>query len=82
MKKTYVEPMIEVIHYNTQDVILTSSHHHCGTGHLTGHIYEDTTGDTYCDTDDNYHCGEAGSGDYICDSWTESEDTAASGDGT
>ncbi len=76
MKKTYVEPMIEVIHYNTQDVILTSSHHHCGTGILSGHEYMDTTGDTYCDTDENFHCGQYGSGDYICDSLDEGGDTS------
>ncbi len=67
MKKKYVEPEIEVIRYNTEDVILTSSHHHCGVGSLTDYNYEDANENGECDDVDNYHCGTIGSGDYICE---------------
>ncbi len=70
MKREYVAPETEVIRYNVEDVILTSSNHHCGIGVLTDHEYVDTTGDSYCDTDENYHCN-GGSGDVICDEHTE-----------
>ncbi len=78
MKREYAEPEMEVIRYNTQDVILTSSHHHCGIGIVTGHEYVDTTDDTYCDTDDNFHCG-GGEGDYVCNAAAEEGDLSKEG---